>query len=44
VIVSLTGSGDPGGGGVTARGADPYGRGGDHDFVVVANRLPVAVV
>jgi trehalose 6-phosphate synthase len=42
VVCSLTGNGDHGGG-VTAR-ADPYGRGGDHDFVVVANRLPVAVV
>jgi alpha,alpha-trehalose-phosphate synthase [UDP-forming] len=42
-VCSLTGGGDHGGA-VTARGADPSGRGGDHDFVVVANRLPVAVV
>ena len=39
MVLSLTGDGDQAG--VTARSADACGHGDDHDFAVVANRLPV---
>ena len=43
-MCALTRDGARGSGAVTAEGADPHGVDAEHDFVVVANRLPVAVV